>query len=261
VARKIENSHRHAAGVKHIYTKVQDGTATVTAEFRLEKPTQEALDDVRDAVSRVRADLPGDLRDPVVAKMDLAGAADPGLHRGLDAHGRRGAVLVRRQRRHQALLSVRGVGAVNRVGGVTREVHVELDPARLQALGATAADISRQLRQVQQEAPAAAPTWAARAVGAHHRHRADGRRAGARWRSAVRRPRMRLDQVATVSDTVAEQRSRRCSTASRWWASRSRAARAPARWTWAPACAPRWPSCARPTPTWKSPRPSTSSTR
>ena len=49
------------------------------------------------------------------------------------------------------LLAVRGVGAVNRVGGVTREVRVALDPRKLQALGATAADISRQLRQVQTE--------------------------------------------------------------------------------------------------------------
>ena len=52
----------------------------------------------------------------------------------------------------RALLAVRGVGAVTRVGGATREVRVELDPARLLALNATAADISRQLRQMQREA-------------------------------------------------------------------------------------------------------------
>jgi len=73
VARKIENSLATVQGLKHLYTKVQDGSALITAEFRLEKPTQEALDDVRDAVSRVRSDLPADLRDPVVQKMDLAG--------------------------------------------------------------------------------------------------------------------------------------------------------------------------------------------
>jgi multidrug efflux pump subunit AcrB len=50
------------------------------------------------------------------------------------------------------MLSVRGVGAVARVGGVTREVRVELDPDRLLALRATAGEVSRQLRQVQQEA-------------------------------------------------------------------------------------------------------------
>ena len=68
VARKIENSIATLQGVKHIYTKVQDGTAIVTVEFRLEKPTQEAVDDVRDAVSRIRSDLPGDLRDPVISQ-------------------------------------------------------------------------------------------------------------------------------------------------------------------------------------------------
>jgi multidrug efflux pump subunit AcrB len=72
VARKIENSIATVQGLKHIYTKVQDGGVTLTAEFRLEKPVQEAVDDVRSAVARVRADLPGDVRDPIVNKMDLA---------------------------------------------------------------------------------------------------------------------------------------------------------------------------------------------
>src|SRR5205085_6371140 len=72
VARKLENSIATLQGLKHIYTKVQDGVVTVTAEFRLEKPVQEAVDDVRSAVARVRADLPGDLRDPTITKMDFA---------------------------------------------------------------------------------------------------------------------------------------------------------------------------------------------
>ena len=58
VARKLEDSAATLQGVKHLYTKIQDGTVTLTVEFRLEKPTQEAVDDVRDAVSRVRATLP-----------------------------------------------------------------------------------------------------------------------------------------------------------------------------------------------------------
>src|SRR3954468_17363418 len=73
VARKLENAIATLQGLKHIYTKVQDGVVTVTAEFRLEKPVQEAVDDVRSAVSRVRSELPGDLRDPIVSKVDLAG--------------------------------------------------------------------------------------------------------------------------------------------------------------------------------------------
>mgnify|MGYP006335397653 CR=1 FL=1 len=73
VARKLENSIATLQGLKHITTKVQDGGVTITAEFRLEKPVQEAVDDVRAAVARVRADLPADLRDPSVTKASTSG--------------------------------------------------------------------------------------------------------------------------------------------------------------------------------------------
>src|SRR5574343_158463 len=208
VARKIENSVATLQGIKHIYTKVQDGTARVTVEFRLEKPTQEALDDVRDAVSRIRSDLPGDLKDPVVSKVNLSGAPiltytvassrmdDEALSWFVD------------NTVAKALLSVRGVGAVSRVGGVTREVRVELDPARMLALKATAADISRQLRQIQQEASGGkadvggaeqsvrtiATVQSGAELGAMDIVLSDGRR-------------IRLDQVATITDTVGEQRT------------------------------------------------------
>jgi len=208
VARKIENSVATLQGLKHIYTKVQDGTAVVTAEFRLEKPTQEALDDTRDAVARIRADLPGDLKDPVVAKINVAGAPiltytvasarmdDEALSWFVD------------NTVTKAMLSVRGVGAVARVGGATREVRVELDPARLLALRASAADVSRQLRLIQQEASGGradiggveqsvrtiATVRSAEELGAMEIALSDGRR-------------VRLDTLGTVTDTVAEQRS------------------------------------------------------
>jgi multidrug efflux pump subunit AcrB len=67
VVRKIENSVARISGVKHIYAKVQDSTAVISVEFRLEKPLQEAVDDVREALNRISTDLPGDLRDPVIA--------------------------------------------------------------------------------------------------------------------------------------------------------------------------------------------------
>jgi multidrug efflux pump subunit AcrB len=208
VARKIENAVASLQGVKNIYTKVQDGVAIVTVEFRLEKPTQEALDDVRSAVSRVRSDLPAELRDPVISKLDLAGAPiltytvastrmdDEALSWFVDNNVTK------------ALLAVRGVGSVARVGGVTREVRVELDPSRLLALNTTAADISRQLRAVQQDAAGGrsdiggieqsvrtiATVKSAAELGRLEVALADGRR-------------IRLDQVASVRDTVAEVRS------------------------------------------------------
>ena len=212
VARKIENAVATLTGVKHIYTKVQDGVAVVTVEFRLEKPTQEAVDDVRDAVGRIRSDLPGELRDPVIARMNLAGSPiltytvastrmdDEALSWFVDN------TVTRR------LLAVRGVGAVSRVGGVTREVRVELDPARLLALGATAADVSRQLKASQQDAAGgradlggaeqAVRTLATVQTAAELAKLdivlAAGPNAGRR---------IRLGDVASVSDTVGERRS------------------------------------------------------
>jgi multidrug efflux pump subunit AcrB len=208
VARKIENQVATVQGVKHIYTNLRDGSATMTVEFRLEKPTQEALDDVRDAVSRVRSDLPADLRDPIIQKVDLAGT--PILTYTVAAERMDDEALswfVDNQVA-KAMLAVPGVGAVTRVGGVSRELRVELDAAKLLALNATAADISRQLRQVQQEASGGradlggaeqsvrtiATVQSAAEMAALELTLHDGRR-------------VRLDQVATVSDTVAERRS------------------------------------------------------
>ena len=122
VARKIENSLASIQGLKHLYTKVQDGTATVTAEFRLEKPTQEAMDDVRDAVQRIRSDLPADLRDPVITKMDFAGM--PVLTYTVSSSRMDDEALswfVDHQV-SKAMLAVRGVGAVSPVRGLHRQV-------------------------------------------------------------------------------------------------------------------------------------------
>jgi multidrug efflux pump subunit AcrB len=208
VARKLENSIATVQGLKHMYTKVQDGGVSITAEFRLEKPVQEAVDEVRSAVARVRSDLPADVRDPIVSKVDLAG--QPVLaftisSSRMDAEALSWFVDNDIARK---LLAVRGVGAVNRVGGVTREVHVALDPSRLQALGATASDVSRQLKQVQGESAGGrtdlggseqpvrtlATVKSAQELGRLELALSDGRR-------------IRLDQVATVSDTIAEPRS------------------------------------------------------
>jgi multidrug efflux pump subunit AcrB len=131
VARKIEDSVATLQGVKNIYTRVLDGVATVTVEFVLEKPLGEAVNDVRDAVARVRADLPADLREPSVTKASTAGrvvltftaaaAADaPGGSR-MDAQELSWFVDNNMTKR---LLAVPGVGAVKRMGGVAREVRV-----------------------------------------------------------------------------------------------------------------------------------------
>ncbi|WP_343581417.1 efflux RND transporter permease subunit [Acinetobacter sp.] len=208
VARKIENSIATLQGLRNQYTNIQDGVVTVTAEFQLEKPLQEAVDDVRNAVSQVRSDLPADLRDPIVSKINLSGS--PILTYTIQSPKMDEEALswfvdydIAR-----AMLQVKGVGAVARVGGVTRQVDVELDPEKLLALNATATDITRQLRLVQQDASGGqtkiggseqsirtiATVKTADEIGAMDIALSDGRH-------------IRLDQVATVRDGIAERRS------------------------------------------------------
>ena len=208
VARKLENAMATMKGLRHLHTTVQDGVATISAEFRLEKPPQEALDDTRAAVARVRADLPAALRDPVISKLEFKN--DPILtytvaSPRLDDEALSWFVDDQITRR---LLAVPGVGSVTRVGGVNREVRVELDPDRLLALRLSAADVSRQLGQIQREAPGGRT----RLGDAEQTVRMVVSAPSAAALAAIEIPLpdrhvVRLDQVATVIDALAERRS------------------------------------------------------
>jgi len=219
VARKLEDSVATLQGVKNIYTKVLDGDVEITVEFILEKPIAEAVNDVRDAVARVRADLPADVRDPSVTKASTAGrvvltftaaAAAPASAGNASASPLDDQALSWFVDNAVAkrLLSVPGVGAVKRVGGVSREIRVELDANKMAALNVAAIDVSRRLKLVQQEAPGGrgdvsgaeqsvrtiATVKTAPELALLDIPLADGRH-------------LRLDQVANVLDSVAEPRS------------------------------------------------------
>ncbi len=208
VARKIENSLANLQGLKHLYTKIQDGVVNITVEFRLEKPVQEAVDDVRSAVAQVRADLPSDLRDPEISKLNVAGS--PILSYTISAASMDDEALswFVDNELTKKLLSVKGLGRVARVGGVNRQIRVELDPAKLQALNATVADISQQLKLSQMEAAGGstklggseqpvrtiATVYTAEAIGDIELSLSDGRK-------------ITLNQIAKVTDSYAEPRS------------------------------------------------------
>ena len=142
VARKIENALASARGLKHIYSRIEDGTAIVSAEFQLERDSREALEDVRSTMSRIRSDLPKEMLDPVINKVELSGK--PIVTYAITAPNMSEEELSWFVDNNvtKLLLGVKGVGAVNRVGGVTRQVRVELDPTRMLALNITAADVS-----------------------------------------------------------------------------------------------------------------------
>jgi len=213
VSRKIEDSVATLQGVKNIHTTVLDGVSTTTIEFILEKPISDAVNDVRDAVARVKADMPAELRDPTVTKAATAGrvvqtftamaANRPGEKMDMQELSWFVDNTVAKR-----LLAVPGVGAVKRVGGVFREIRVELDDQRMAALRVSALDVSRQLRLVQREAPGGRGDVS----GAEQSVRTIATVKSAAELAAIELPltdgrRVRLDQVATIADTVSEPRA------------------------------------------------------
>jgi HAE1 family hydrophobic/amphiphilic exporter-1 len=153
VTRLVEDSVAGLGGVKHIRSTVNDGISFTTVEFLLGTDTDRATNDVRNAVTGVRADLPADAEEPVVERVDASGFQ-------LVTFVVRAPTMSPEELSwfvdndvSKALLAVPGVAQVQRAGGVNREIAVRLDPERLSALGITAGEVSQQLRRVNVNLP------------------------------------------------------------------------------------------------------------
>ena len=146
VTKRVEDAVAGVSGIKHITSTVTDGSSVTAVEFRLEVNSDRALNDVKDAIAKIRSDLPRTVDEPIVQRIEVENqsivtyaASSPGktpeqLSWFVDD------TVVR------ALQGLKGVGRVERIGGVEREIQIRLDPDRLAALGVTAADVNRQLR-------------------------------------------------------------------------------------------------------------------
>jgi len=146
VSKKVEDAVAGVTNVKKVMTKITDGSSVTTIEFRIEVNTDRALNDVKDAVSKIRADLPRNIDEPIVRRVDVAGLP-------IATYGAFAPQMTPEElswfvddSAMREVQSVRGVARVERVGGVAREIRVTLDPDRLLSFGVTAADLNRQLR-------------------------------------------------------------------------------------------------------------------
>ncbi len=153
VLEPIEEVIASISGVKKMQGSAQDGFAQITIEFQFEKPLLEATQDIRDAISTIRADLPEEMKEPIIKKLsdtdrpivslalssetltaaELTRLADPGIARELRSLG--------------------GVAEVNVVGKHERELTVLLRPDALQAAGVSVAQVVQALRQQNVAAP------------------------------------------------------------------------------------------------------------
>ncbi|MGV8953695.1 MAG: efflux RND transporter permease subunit, partial [Cypionkella sp.] len=146
VTKVVEDAVAGITGVKNITSTVVDGSSSTGIEFRIEVPTDKALQDVKDAVDRVRAKLPAGIDAPTISKIDVEGQAimtfavsapDMTLE---EVSWFVDDTIVR------ALQGRPGVGRIDRFGGADREVHIDLDPVKLGSFGLTAPVVNAQLR-------------------------------------------------------------------------------------------------------------------
>ena len=114
--------------------------------IRAGTPVDRALSDVRDAVSKVRSELPEGVDEPQVSRIDVEGGAIAYYAVGTTGRTPEQLSWFVDNTLAKRMLSVSGVSQVSRDGGVSREIRIKLDPGKLEAQGVTAAAVSNQLR-------------------------------------------------------------------------------------------------------------------
>jgi multidrug efflux pump subunit AcrB len=153
IVQKVEGSVAGIGNIKRIVSLSMEGQALTSIEFQIGTPVDRAVADVRDAVSKVRSQLPEGIQEPVVQRIDIDGGAIVYYAVSTTSMTEEELSWFIDNTVTKRLLGVAGVAQVQRGGGVDREIRVDLDPARMQALGITAVDINRQLRQLNIDAP------------------------------------------------------------------------------------------------------------
>ena len=148
ITQKVEAAVRGVNGIDEINSTIREGTSTTFVQFAIGTPTDRAVNDIRDAVSNIRSDLPEGILEPQIQRVDITG--DP-----IAIYSAQSNDMTLEQLSWyvdntiaKRLRSISGVAAVERTGGVSREILITLDPAKLQAQGVTASQVNTQLRQV-----------------------------------------------------------------------------------------------------------------
>jgi hydrophobic/amphiphilic exporter-1 (mainly G- bacteria), HAE1 family len=154
VTKRIEESINTVQGIKHVESTSQEGLSNIVVLFNLEVSTQVASQDIRGKVAGIRGDLPREIEEPIVQRIDPG--ALPIVSVAVNAPGLAPAAatdladkVVKRR-----LENVPGVGAVNLVGEATREIQVVVDRARLEAYHVSLSDVVMALQQENVDAPA-----------------------------------------------------------------------------------------------------------
>ena len=148
VTKRVEAAARNVQGVDELRSTVQEGQTQTVLQLKIGANIDRAVDDLRNAITQIRADLPDGILEPQIGRVDTT-ENDIANFSAITSD-----MTVEQLSWYiddtvtKELLGIPGMGGVERNGGVDREIRVVLDPVKLQALGLTAPAVNAQLRQV-----------------------------------------------------------------------------------------------------------------
>ena len=153
ILQKIEGAVAGIGNIHNISSRALESQASIFIEFNIGTPIDRAVEDVRAAVAKVRVQLPQGIQEPVVQRENIDGGAIVYYALSTTTLSAQELSWFVDNTITKRLLAVPGVAQVSRGGGVSREIRVELDPARMQALGITAVEVNEQIQQLNLDSP------------------------------------------------------------------------------------------------------------
>jgi multidrug efflux pump subunit AcrB len=209
ITQKVEAAVRSVNGVEEIQSTAREGSSNTNVQFVIGVDPNEAVNEVKNAVDQIRGDLPDGILEPRVTKNEVGGNGPIGYFAvSADDMTMEQLSWFIDDTISRRLLSIEGMAAVSRAGGVDREIRVVLDPARMQAQGATAASVNQALRQVNTDAAGGVAEVAGSRQSVRVLGNAETALQLANTRISLGGGRtIRLDQIADVYDGYSEQTS------------------------------------------------------
>lgn len=153
VTKKIEDAVNTIGGLDHIQSISQENVSIVIIQFKLEVDGKQAAQEVREKIAAIRANLPDDIEDPVIQRLDPA--STPIYTVALSGSlGDRELTTFAKDVVKKRLENVPGVGRVDLIGGAEREIEVQVDAARLQAYNLSIQEVVQAIAAANVEVPA-----------------------------------------------------------------------------------------------------------
>jgi len=154
INKPMEEALNAIAGIKRITSRSFEGRGQASVEFTLNTDLNRAMQELRDKVALVQAQFPRDAKPPMVARFNTDNSQPVVVMALLSAtRSARELSLLAEQVVSKRLTRVEGVATVDLSGLATREVRIDLDPARLRTYAITPAEIVTALREANADQP------------------------------------------------------------------------------------------------------------